>query len=298
MDKSASAPPKKSKVKKTVPEVIPAIAATEDIEKAEPAVINEGLDKDFLVDNDAPTKPEMLETAAASTADESIADEISDEPAGNNDVADEFGVDSDKAPEDFSDVPKVDLDAPLNIESLTEEKDVPVSDKNAKLKFEDEGDNINKQEEKSAKKLIFLGAFGFLLTIAVLAVFSFLFIKSKPEEQIALDASQPAIIKTADASPKAVLDKDGLSFEVLNGSGVAGAAKIAAIQVDELGYKVIKTGNADKQDYEKTALLVSKEFTDKEKLILEDLKGTFASIELVGELKDSTASARIIIGKD
>lgn len=94
------------------------------------------------------------------------------------------------------------------------------------------------------------------------------------------------------------LIKSDWSFEILNGSGVTGEAKKIADQIKDLGYIVVKTGNADKSDYSKTEILVKKEVLDKIDLVIADLKDIIKVASYGGELNDSTASARIIIGKD
>lgn len=88
------------------------------------------------------------------------------------------------------------------------------------------------------------------------------------------------------------------SFEVLNGSGVSGQAKKLADKLKSLGYPVVKSGNADKQTYETTELFVKKELQDKINIVIVDLKDIVKIASIAGELKDGTASARIIIGKD
>ncbi len=115
---------------------------------------------------------------------------------------------------------------------------------------------------------------------------------------------QPTPVATATPVPtpipttKPALDKSEWSLEILNGSGITGAAKKVADKVQSLGYPVIKTGNADKETYRETEILVKKELKDKIDLVIADLKDTVKIASVAGELKDSTASARIILGKD
>ncbi len=88
------------------------------------------------------------------------------------------------------------------------------------------------------------------------------------------------------------------SLEVQNGSGVTGEAKKVSDKLTTLGYPVVKSGNADKQTYQTTAVFVKKEFKDKIDLLVADLKDTIKIGTVAGELKEGTASARIIIGQD
>ncbi len=111
--------------------------------------------------------------------------------------------------------------------------------------------------------------------------------------------STPSPIPTSEPSPiPSPLVKSDWSFEILNGSGVTGEAKKIADQIKELGYIVVKTGNADKNNYSKTEIFVKKDILDKIDLVIADLKDVIKVASYGGELNDSTASARIIIGKD
>lgn len=91
--------------------------------------------------------------------------------------------------------------------------------------------------------------------------------------------------------------KSDWTFEVLNGSGTSGAAKKMADQLIGLGYTVIKTGNADQNNYPITMLYVAQNMTEKQDLLLEDLKITLNIATIAGTFTDSTSSARIIVGR-
>ncbi len=107
----------------------------------------------------------------------------------------------------------------------------------------------------------------------------------------------PTPTPTPSPTPQA-LNKSEWSFEILNGSGVTGEAKKIADSIKALGYQVVKSGNADKQSYTKTQIFVKSDLKDKLDLVVADLKDVIKVASYAGELKDSTASARIIIGKD
>lgn len=99
-------------------------------------------------------------------------------------------------------------------------------------------------------------------------------------------------------TPKPALVRSEWSFEVLNGSGVTGAAKKLAEELRKLGYEVLKTANADKETYTQNQIYIKAELKDKVDLVIADLKDIIKIASVAGELKDSTASARIIIGKE
>jgi hypothetical protein len=110
---------------------------------------------------------------------------------------------------------------------------------------------------------------------------------------VTVDTTTP----TPETSPTPVDTRSSITIEVLNGSGVAGMAASTAEKLNTLGYTVISTGNADRSNYATTQILTSTTFATAE-LLISDLTKEFDTASISGELKDSTASARIIVGKD
>lgn len=108
----------------------------------------------------------------------------------------------------------------------------------------------------------------------------------------------PTPLPTPSATPAVKPERSGVSFEVLNGSGVTGAAKKLADQLKELGYEVLKTANADKDSYTQNQIYIKAELKGTVDLVIADLKDIIKIASVAGELKEGTASARIIIGKD
>lgn len=102
---------------------------------------------------------------------------------------------------------------------------------------------------------------------------------------------------SASLSNQESLNKSDWTFEVLNGSGVAGAAKSIANKIQNLGYTVVKTGNADKNNYPNTLLLIAETSTQSSVLLLKDLNDNLGISTISGTFNDSAASARIIVGK-
>lgn len=122
------------------------------------------------------------------------------------------------------------------------------------------------------------------------------FSRGSGSSQSAVATSTP--VSSPIPTPQPILNRSDWSFEVLNGTGVTGEAKKIADKLKEQGYEVVKTGNADKSNYSQTEILAKKELLEKIDLVIADLKDTIKIASVAGELKDSTASARIIIGKD
>ncbi len=150
-----------------------------------------------------------------------------------------------------------------------------------------------KHEEKAGSKLFKVSIFVLLLLLLANVAFFFFFIKdlkkSAPVETAAI---------TPTPTPAPTINKSEWTFEVLNGSGVAGAASKVADALTSAGYTVVETGNADLSDYEQTQIYVKNDLKDKVDLLIADLKDIVKIATVAGELTDSTASARIILGKD
>jgi len=186
---------------------------------------------------------------------------------------------------------------------MDEDKDLK---KKALEEFKEDGkpdlENANKPfensyqfatEKKKSKKSTIV-----LIIVIILLLAGGFFILSNRLSKQAEPESTPTPVPTPTQTPKPALNKADWSLEVLNGSGITGAAKVVADKLKELGYPVVKTGNADKSNYEQTQILVKEELKDKVDLLIADLKDIVKIASVAGELKDSTASARIIIGKD
>lgn len=151
-----------------------------------------------------------------------------------------------------------------------------------------------KEKKKSGKLIYFLIVIIILLASGGYYIYSQYFTSGGEVKTSESPTPTPAPTET----PAPALDKSEWSLEVLNGSGVSGAAKKIANQLTELGYTVVKTGNADKDTYTESQILVKDDLKDKIDLVIADLKDVIKIASVAGELKDSTASARIIIGKD
>lgn len=189
-------------------------------------------------------------------------------------------------------------------------REEPVSDKKDDLKFKgfaperkDFGmDNYQQTLQRSksgSKKSIFL----LILLILILLGGGWIIlslVKGPAQTQDAQTSSQTTEAPTTTPIPETRLDKSEWSFEILNGSGVTGAAGKLRDELIELGYSVVRTANADSDDYEQTQIYVREDLLDKVDLVVVDIKDVIRIASVAGELTDtdSTASARIIIGKE
>lgn len=166
-------------------------------------------------------------------------------------------------------------------------------------------DNLNDEASQSAlEKQVLEGDLHYIITRRTTKGF---LIKLNKEAPVDLKFTWSALaVKNAKTfqsqmtglSESEILVRSNWSFEVLNGLGVTGAAKELAEKLNALGYQVIKTGNADRDNYQETQILIKKGLEDKIDLVIADLKKTVRIASVGGELKDSTVSARIILGKE
>lgn len=87
----------------------------------------------------------------------------------------------------------------------------------------------------------------------------------------------------------------GVKVEVLNGSGGSGVAHRVAKELELQGFEIVKIGNADRFDYEKTEIIVYSK-----KVNLDDaFKKLFNDFEIVKENQTNTnLDLVIILGKD
>jgi hypothetical protein len=106
----------------------------------------------------------------------------------------------------------------------------------------------------------------------------------------------PSPTPTPDVSK---LDRSALSIQVLNGSGTPGLAGKVKALLEEKGYTVDNTGNADNYDYTSTQILVKAEHEAYIPLLEEDLKEDYSLGTSEATLdEDVTYDVRIIVGKE
>lgn len=150
--------------------------------------------------------------------------------------------------------------------------------------------------EKGNKKLVRAGLIVLLFIFGVTGwVFYFTnrYSQKTAQEEITLEEG---ITEEPTANPAATqLEREEITLEILNGSGVAGAAGDAAEVFEALGYEDVEIGNAD--ETEGNELYVSSDIEDLIDVLLEDVEEELDISSISGELDDSDASARIILGE-
>ncbi|MBU2592171.1 LytR C-terminal domain-containing protein [Patescibacteria group bacterium] len=152
------------------------------------------------------------------------------------------------------------------------------------------------------RKFFILG----LVTVAVAAIIFFIasaFILKSDQDTAAEESAeksqdQPAPTNTPAATATPTPSREKIQIEVLNGSGIPGLAGKAKEFLESLGYKDIKTGNADSYDYQKTEVSIKKTKEEYLKMILEDLGKNYSVSSDSSTLeKDSPFDIVVILGK-
>jgi hypothetical protein len=153
---------------------------------------------------------------------------------------------------------------------------------------------ISDTNDTSGRKLSFIWIFMgiFIIFLAGGMVFLFLFQQpQKPEHVYTAPTDTPAPSKIPVPAPAK------WNVEILNGSGIPGAAAKMAQKLKALGYTVVKTGNAD-DTQANTTFYLSKDFSAYANDFSADLLKQQITAKNGGELAESSISARIIIGSE
>ncbi len=102
-------------------------------------------------------------------------------------------------------------------------------------------------------------------------------------------------VEQAPTPTVAQLPRSEITLEVLNGSGVSGAAGRAAATLEELGYPEIKVGNTEATDGNE--LYLNPGYQGQVEVLLSDLEKELDIATVAGELTGSDLVGRVILGK-
>lgn len=141
-----------------------------------------------------------------------------------------------------------------------------------------------KKDSKLNKKLLIFIIIGILIVIGVVFLLKEPNIEVEPTQaptETPVQEQNPTPTETPEP-----IDKENISIQVLNGTGISGQAGYLKDQLQSLGYSDVEVGNADEQDYEETQVTyssslddrVKQELTDRLKTIYEDVKEVNASL--------------------
>lgn len=105
-------------------------------------------------------------------------------------------------------------------------------------------------------------------------------------------------IASPSASVSPTVKKTGLSVRILNGNGEKGVASEAKKFLEEKGYTVVSTGNADAFDYEETEIDIKEEKSSQLDKLKADVSEKYTVGSTTSDLKsDASYDVQIIIGK-
>jgi len=162
-------------------------------------------------------------------------------------------------------------------------------------------DEVEQAPRKSILILIIIAIisfiFGLLVALGVGKVMQMQQSSQTPEATEA-PTSKPTISVTP--SPEPTVSREDIILEVLNGSGIRGAASQARNFLEELGYTVNSVGNADKSSYSESQLIVNEDMDEAIiELLLNDIGDEYTVATPSSELEeDVEVTARFIVGKE
>ena len=103
---------------------------------------------------------------------------------------------------------------------------------------------------------------------------------------------------TPSPSPAPKINRSDLKIAVLNGSGVAGAAKGVSAYLNGLGYTIKTVGNADDYVYKNITIRVNKSKSSYLPLLKKDLEENPSTSTVSASIVETTtADAEVIVGK-
>lgn len=99
-----------------------------------------------------------------------------------------------------------------------------------------------------------------------------------------ISSEAPEAESSPEATSAATLKRDILKIQVLNGSGVSGAAGKAKTYLEDLGYQDVDTGNASVSDLTETEISIKEEMEEYTSLLTSDLSEDYQVADSVKTL--------------
>lgn len=181
-----------------------------------------------------------------------------------------------------------------------ESKSVLTPSKEEFKEAKEETEDSESVEGSGKKKYVLFVIAAIILGIAVGAVVYFVQQKGllgSSESKVKKEEVMEEVTESggSEDGEKDQLERGEITLVILNGSGVAGLAGHTTTIFEELGYTVSETGNADSTTGNE--LYINPEVEGMVDVLLEDVKSELNISSVSGELVDSEASARIILGE-
>jgi hypothetical protein len=154
--------------------------------------------------------------------------------------------------------------------------------------------------EASNRKIYWIGFILLILIFSSTAGIFYLRVKVPVADGEAPEKVEEEAVEVAEESVATLtpvqLARSEIYLEILNGSGISGLAGDTANEFEELGYRILETGNAELSD--SSQVFLNPEVSGKADVLLQDLEDLLNIASISGELENSTASARIILGRE
>lgn len=153
---------------------------------------------------------------------------------------------------------------------------------------------------KSSKNAVFLWGLGVIAACVAIGGVLMLVSKKKANFPSVVVIPTPTPTTTPKVTPTATASatRGAISIQVLNGGGVVGAATKMKKLLEDKGYKVDATGNADSYAYDTTEILVKASDSAYLTLLTGDLKDTYTLGTTAATLDPSVQfDARVVVGK-
>jgi len=117
--------------------------------------------------------------------------------------------------------------------------------------------------------------------------------QTETEEQI---VQEPVVEDQVEIVESEQLERNEISLEILNGSGVAGLAAETMVDFEDLGYEEISVGNAETTPGNE--LYIRAGYEEKIDVLMSDVLGELEIATISGELEgDGEIIARIVLGQ-
>lgn len=170
---------------------------------------------------------------------------------------------------------EVEVEKVAESEEKIEPKQQETSDTVLETKTPELTVEVQKESNPKSKKTFFL----ILIIILILVLVGggiFIYKKSANKNEININNAPTPVPVAEQVTPTPEpLVKDVLKIEILNGSGVPGAAGVAQKYLEGLGYKIEKTGNAKSFTVTKTEIAIKDDKQPYLGLLIKDLEGKY-----------------------
>lgn len=136
-----------------------------------------------------------------------------------------------------------------------------------------------------------------VVILGILLAVGFFVTRSSDKEVVEVEnPPEEVVVEEVEAEEVEQLEREDITLEILNGTGIAGLAGDTAEIFEDLGYTVKEVGNADNTT--KNELYVDPEFAEMVEILLEDVDTELDITSIAGGLDDSSTTARIVLGSD